>query len=357
MSTPAAFNTAVTDGGRLRQLEEVSILHTLSLDPHPHIITFVDSWEHSRRLYLQTELLDFGDLAKFLSALGDSAGLGEARMWKTLSELSSALQHVHSFKLLHLDLKPSNVLITSEGALKIGDFGMSVVSDEQGMVEDHLSPALPDVADGGEFVWDNVDSLQEEDEEAVGRTSTDSSASDNGPRRGTSVMKVIASPHLDRDVEGDREYLSPESLDGKIGRPADVFRSVGLILALQRLASLTYCSMGILLLEAALNVVLPSNGEAWVKLRSDDFSDIDDHYVLRDEHVQERSSESDALPMLSAELVNTIKGLMRASPVQRTTLAEVEEMKVVRRLRDGTLPSKGPALVAENDEWLASALV
>lgn len=119
---------------------------------------------------------------------------------------------------------------------------------------------------------------------------------------------------------------------------------------------LNFCSLGILLLEAALNVVLPSNGEAWVKLRSDDFSDIEDHYVLRDEHKTEGTGDVAALPVLSADVVNTIKGLMRASPAERTTLAEVEEMKVVQRLRDGSVPSKGPALVEEDDEWLESAL-
>jgi mitosis inhibitor protein kinase SWE1 len=169
----------------------VSILRSLSLDPHPNVINFIDSWEHVRRLYIRTELVECGDLARFLEALSDSGGLGEARVWKTLVELSSALAHVHSHNLLHLDVKPSNILITSAGSLKLADFGMSTITNAEGRAAD-LSPALPQLEDG-EFVW------REE---------------------GT-----MPSPVIDREIEGDREYLCPEALgDEPVGRPADVYR-------------------------------------------------------------------------------------------------------------------------------------
>jgi mitosis inhibitor protein kinase SWE1 len=178
----------------LRQLEEVSILHSLSLDPHPNVIQFIDSWEHARRLYIRTELAECGDLARFLEALGDTGGIGESRCWKILIELSGAIQHVHNHDLLHLDIKPSNILITMLGSLRLADFGMSTVSSPEGQAVASLSPALPQM-EGGEFVW---------------------------RQEGT-----MPSPIVDREVEGDREYLCPEALgDGPVGRPADVYRWV-----------------------------------------------------------------------------------------------------------------------------------
>lgn len=178
----------------LRQLEEVSILHSLSLDPHPNVIQFIDSWEHARRLYIRTELAECGDLARFLEALGDTGGIGESRCWKVLVVLSGAIQHVHNHDLLHLDIKPSNILITMSGSLKLADFGMSTVSSPEGQAVASLSPALPQM-EGGEFVW---------------------------RQEGT-----MPSPIVDREVEGDREYLCPEALgDGPVGRPADVYRWV-----------------------------------------------------------------------------------------------------------------------------------
>lgn len=155
----------------------------------------MDSWEHNDRLYIRTELAECGDLSRFLLSPGDYAGLGEARVWKTLIELSSGLRHVHNHNVLHLDLKPSNILITRTGSLKIADFGMSTISCPEGHAAD-LSPALPSTGNDGAFVW-----------------------SDN-----KQVGGFVPSPIMDREVEGDREYLSPEALgDGQVGREADVF--------------------------------------------------------------------------------------------------------------------------------------
>lgn len=193
-------------------MEEVSILHRLSLSPHDNIVTFIDSWEFSNRLYIRTELAPCGDLAMFLLSLGDVGGMGEARVWKTLRELSLGLSHIHSNDFLHLDIKPSNVLITNAGSLLIADFGMStMISPDSGVAGD-VSPALPQFGEDGAFVW-GEDANKE--------------------------VRAVPSPILDREVEGDREYLCPEALDGVVGKEADVF------------------SLGLLVMEAALNVVLP----------------------------------------------------------------------------------------------------
>ncbi|EEB08689.1 WEE protein kinase Mik1 [Schizosaccharomyces japonicus yFS275] len=59
------------------------------------------------------------------------------------------------------------------------------------------------------------------------------------------------------DVEGDRVYIAPEVLTNhEYSGAADIF------------------SLGLVLLEAATNVVLPQNGPKWQQLRSADFSQI-----------------------------------------------------------------------------------
>ncbi|KAK4686599.1 mitosis inhibitor protein kinase SWE1, partial [Tremellales sp. Uapishka_1] len=283
---------------RMRQLEEASILRQLSLFSHPNVIHFVDSWEQSNRLYIRTGLAECGDLSKFLNLLGDSGGLGEARVWKVLNELCSGLSFIHSKGFLHLDIKPSNILITAGGGLKIADFGMSIILQDDGE-GGGLSPALPEEGPDGGFVWSETE-------------------------------HQVASPLLDRELEGDREYLCPEALnrhDGKIGKQADVF------------------SLGILVLESALNVDLPSNGESWIKLRQDDFSDLEEHYS---------TARTDGRPCLSVEMMRLIKGLMASDPEKRITLCEVEEMEVVERIRErggGRM-----ALVQEDEGWLSSML-
>ena len=42
-----------------------------------------------------------------------------------MAQLVSAIYYIHSLKIIHRDLKPSNIFITSDGRLKLGDFGIS----------------------------------------------------------------------------------------------------------------------------------------------------------------------------------------------------------------------------------------
>ena len=42
---------------------------------------------------------------------------------KLLLQLSTALRHLHAAGLAHMDVKPSNVFVTSSGELMLGDFG------------------------------------------------------------------------------------------------------------------------------------------------------------------------------------------------------------------------------------------
>lgn len=108
---------------RTRRLEEVEILRRLK--GHDHIVELVESFEDEGHLYIQTEFCENGSLDVFLSEHGRQGRVEEFRCWKMLLEISLGLQHIHEIGYIHLDLKPANILITFEGTLKIGDFGMA----------------------------------------------------------------------------------------------------------------------------------------------------------------------------------------------------------------------------------------
>lgn len=48
-----------------------------------------------------------------------------------MSSLAIALHHLHSFNVIHRDLKSQNVLIGQDGHLIISDFGVSVIDDKK----------------------------------------------------------------------------------------------------------------------------------------------------------------------------------------------------------------------------------
>ncbi|KAK1982421.1 hypothetical protein LZ30DRAFT_688456 [Colletotrichum cereale] len=142
---------------RLSKLREVHALQALT--HADHVVHYVDSWEYNQYLYIQTEYCDEGTLDKFLSNVGRKGRLDDFRIWKVIHDIGLGLQSIHEAGFIHLDLKPANILITFEGILKIGDFGLATEW-----------PAAKGV-----------------------------------------------------DAEGDREYIGPEILRGDFNKPADIF--------------------------------------------------------------------------------------------------------------------------------------
>ena len=169
---------------RRRKLQEVDMLRRLGEDDEAamHTLRLFCSWEEAGHLYIQTEYCDEGSLDAFLDRAGRQWRIDDFRIWKIMLELFmvclilyptdltygwgwtpdttlQGLQHIHNSAIIHLDLKPANILISFEGTLKIADFGLA-----------SPWPAPP----------------------------------------GT-------------EGEGDREYIGPEILEGVFDKPADVF--------------------------------------------------------------------------------------------------------------------------------------
>lgn len=116
-----------------RILQEIKILSEISeseLDQEgkEYVIGFISSWKHETSFYIMTEYCENGTLDGFLQeqVIAKKTRLEDWRIWKIIVELSLALRFIHdSCHIAHLDLKPANILITFEGNLKLGDFGMA----------------------------------------------------------------------------------------------------------------------------------------------------------------------------------------------------------------------------------------
>lgn len=100
-------------------IREISLLKELQ---HPNIVRLCDVVHTERKLTLVFEYLD-QDLKKLLDTC--DSGLDNETTKSFLYQLLRGIAYCHQHRVLHRDLKPQNLLINREGALKLADFGLA----------------------------------------------------------------------------------------------------------------------------------------------------------------------------------------------------------------------------------------
>ncbi|KAK2956030.1 putative serine/threonine protein kinase [Blattamonas nauphoetae] len=103
----------------LRNLQlEIDIMQRLH---HDNICMLLDTFETDTDIVMVIEFGE-GDLFEILE---DDKTLPEAEVQKIAKQLISALYYLHHNKIIHRDLKPQNILIFSDGSIKVADFGFA----------------------------------------------------------------------------------------------------------------------------------------------------------------------------------------------------------------------------------------
>ncbi|OWM67518.1 hypothetical protein CDL15_Pgr028381 [Punica granatum] len=105
-------------------------IHILRKLDHPNIIQLegLVTSRISGSLYLIFEYMDH-DLAGILARPGIK--LSESQIKCYMQQLFRGLEHCHSQGILHRDIKGSNLLISGDGVLKIGDWGLANFYQQQ----------------------------------------------------------------------------------------------------------------------------------------------------------------------------------------------------------------------------------
>src|ERR1700730_2344269 len=104
--------------------EEVRKTRKLS---HPNIVDVHSVNVDDRKLYVLMEYLE----GKSLSALLEEEfgrGMPFSHAWPIIEDVGAALGHAHDHNVIHSDLKPANIFVTTAGRTKLLDFGIARVS-------------------------------------------------------------------------------------------------------------------------------------------------------------------------------------------------------------------------------------
>lgn len=123
--------------GLKRFLDEAKVLARLD---HPNIIKVQRYFEMHGTAYLVMDFCDGKPLDKYVD---DGNGVSPRRIFQIYTSLINALEHVHQHSIIHGDLKPSNVLVRTDGTPVLLDFGSArqeMLRMAVGQVSDGYSP-------------------------------------------------------------------------------------------------------------------------------------------------------------------------------------------------------------------------
>ncbi len=127
----------VGNAGALRRFRaERQILAVLS---HPHIVTLLDGGvTEDGQPYLAMEYIVGAPITRYCRERSLSI---EDRL-RLFQQVCAAVQYAHQHGVVHSDLKPGNILVTSDGIPKILDFGVAKLLDKSGKVPDVTATGL-----------------------------------------------------------------------------------------------------------------------------------------------------------------------------------------------------------------------
>jgi hypothetical protein len=136
---------------------------------HPNIVEIYEFGHRDGLNYFSMRLIEGESLAQKLARDGVMKPMDAARLLRIVAE---AMDYAHRLGVLHLDLKPANVLLTADGVPLVADFGLarridaghegggeisgtpSYMAPEQALLESHPLSASTDIYGLGAILYE-----------------------------------------------------------------------------------------------------------------------------------------------------------------------------------------------------------
>lgn len=123
VETITDYSNQVVEVYKAKFIKEAITIASLS---NPHIIQIYDIFEENNTAYYVMEYLEGGNLKSRIPI----GGMNEKLAVNIISQIAEALAYVHNHNILHLDIKPSNIIFRDNHTAILIDFGISKHYDE-----------------------------------------------------------------------------------------------------------------------------------------------------------------------------------------------------------------------------------
>lgn len=133
VSVPSIGSRALVEKFKVKFLKEASTIAGMDND---HIVRIHDIFEENETAYYVMEYLGEDNL----QSITPNAGFPLQTAVKYIRQIADALSYVHSQSILHLDLKPSNVMFRRNSEVVLIDFGVSKHYDDSNGAQTTSSP-------------------------------------------------------------------------------------------------------------------------------------------------------------------------------------------------------------------------
>ena len=144
---------------RLLIQKELYLLKNLN---HPHITTYLSSFYEKGNFFIIIDYIEGEDLESYFKDKKEKGiYVKEKKIWEIFLQILDGLSYLHNTeKIIHRNIKPSNILIDKNGNIKITDYGISAFYKEENIIKPNLTTTssvkyikytTPEIIEGGTY--------------------------------------------------------------------------------------------------------------------------------------------------------------------------------------------------------------
>ncbi|KAL6522434.1 hypothetical protein OROMI_031706 [Orobanche minor] len=127
-----------TEKCRIKACHEMNLIVKLR---HPYILEYKDVWVNKEScICALTTYCEVGNISHIMRKARRGSYFPEEKLCKWLTQLLLAIDYLHSNRVLHGNLKLSNIFITKENDIHLGDFGLAKLLNEEGLASSVARP-------------------------------------------------------------------------------------------------------------------------------------------------------------------------------------------------------------------------